>query len=193
MQSVHPFSAAVLTAFLCGATAASAAPPEVGPLETVVTNTESNPVPVQIQPAPLTVLCTRDIGGGSTSVGPYFGFGSGGMPSSSVKCPFGIEGVQVTKVGFSPDVGGNSTFKVTSYRVVVGYDNDRSDDTFDPPAGVLGILSENVPVMEVMQPFHLDTTDTTPLLFQKSTFSSGFETQAPSVGGTLFFIGIPTN
>jgi hypothetical protein len=181
------------TALLVGATAAQAAPPEVGPVATVVTNTESNPVPVQIQPPPLTILCTLSIGSGGTSSGPFIGFGSAGIPQTSVICPYGIAGVNVTRIGYSPDVGGSDTFNVTSYRVAFGYDADRTDDERWPAAGILGILSENVPVMEIMQPFVLDASDSDPLFYVEANFSSGFETKAPKAGGTIFLIGIPMN
>lgn len=160
-----------------------AAPPELPPIDVVVTNDNTMPLPVEIQ-SPRLVTCFWHQGSANSS-DPFTGLGSAGL-LENVQCPSGVSQIDVKRIAVSNVVDQFSS--ALKFQAVVGYFDENSADVFDP-AGILAILTDGAPIADVLQDFRLDTNDASRKLYFRIMGSSGIADQPASISNFVFFSG----
>jgi hypothetical protein len=174
---------------LFGTAAPAMAQGPLKPINALIVNDSSTPVPVTVvTPAAQTdVVCSWAING--SVGGTTFINGAGnGIGVSSFSCPAGVTKVAVQRVLFIAGSGatGNTSQNVASYRSTVTVRNQTTATTT-----YLAYLTEGAPEAGVIQPYVLDTTSTSETLSISHFATSGIPGVSLSLTGTILLTGHP--
>ncbi len=152
-----------------------------------VQNTQASPVPVAVVAAPLqpTVTCSLDTG--SSSQASPFGAHVLQLSAGLIKCPPGIDAIDLQRVIFDPDSGAFPSANVGSYRTFFGTTEGAGLFSL---SRIIAVVTNGSPESVLSQSVRIDLNATNPFLIREHCTSGivGFNVVC---GGTLFLIGTP--
>jgi hypothetical protein len=178
----------IAVATLCATAGPVYAQGALKPVEALIVNPASRPVPVSVVPsaAPASVVCRIDFGGGNplpvTHTGTSF-------PIGDLNCPAGVSRLDVQRVVAS--TGRISSPEAPVHFVMeIGLGHQEGNGyAIDTP---IATLSSGTPDLSLAHPVRIDKSVAATLLGQQIC-SSGLPTVAVRCLGTVFLIGTPVN
>ena len=163
------------------------------PISALIVNDSANPVPVTViaAPAQTRVICT--VGLGRISLGGSFAHGQFGVSDSSFVCSGGVTSIDVSRIVFTPDIGGSfgAATGVVNYRVTVTHGAGGTGPPPEPSrTEILAVLTDGAPDGAVIQPFRFDSASGG-RFSNLITGSSGLAGVDVALSGSLVLIGTP--
>jgi hypothetical protein len=200
MMNHYVLTLTLAAAALCAATGPVSAQGALKPLEAVVVNPASRPVPVTViaptaatQPATVTCRIQFDR---QTASSPFF-FGTKIItPVQYLDCPSGVTRLDVHRVLFDPAGGGFGSMNVAHFHLMVGIgplsgsgENFGDEDVAIP----LAMLTEGAADISLARPVRIDKGATGMAVMTRRGCSSGIAGFNAACAGVVFLVGTPVN
>jgi hypothetical protein len=186
-MSPHRFAAAA-AALLAVASSAAHAQGALKPVEALIVNPPSRPVPVSVvaPAAAPTVTCRIDV----DITGSLLPIPSGGAASqiASLDCPAGVSKIDLHRAVFVPGSRSENQVHFT-VSVALGHFVGNSP-VIDSP---IATLSDGSPDLSLARPVRIDKTAAGVYAISSMSCSSGIAGLAPRCHGTVLLVGSPVN